>query len=168
MQLKDVSHTLKISELNREFYQTFFDLPNKPCLVWTDSMFSNRRKQKLLNEKSGVYGWHCLTNNKIYIGSAKNLAIRPFSHLINKARSNAYLQNAMDLYGVNNFTLIIFEFCNGSDIVTASELQKIEDHYLNLFPNELKFNFLEKAYSSLGYKHTVDSLEKISKARKGP
>lgn len=44
------------------------------------------------------------------------------------------------------------------ECVSSQELQEIEDLYLNLISN--KYNFLEKAYTSKGYKHNKESLEK--------
>ena len=55
--------------------------------------------QKILKEdlksKSGIYGFLCKTNNKLYIDSSIDLSSRFYEH-INGSRSNILLQNAIN------------------------------------------------------------------------
>jgi hypothetical protein len=81
------------AQIDRHSYAQLYLLAKKPMLVWDHTKFRNKKYHYLLNQRSGVYGWHCLITQKIYIGSAQNLAKRAFSgggrspppeHLTNK------------------------------------------------------------------------------------
>jgi group I intron endonuclease len=58
-----------------------------------------------------------------------------------------------------NFTLEILEYCDLSDTI------KREQHYLDLLNPE--YNILKTAGSNLGYKHTEETLARMSKAALG-
>lgn len=62
--------------------------------------------------KSGIYIITCLTNNKHYVGRAKNWRDRLVTHkglLVKNKHPNAHLQNAVNLYGIDNFSFSILE-----------------------------------------------------------
>ena len=52
-----------------------------------------------LRNKSGIYGFLCKTNNKLYIGSSINLSTRFYSH-IKGLNSNVLLQRAINKYNL--------------------------------------------------------------------
>lgn len=56
-------------------------------------------------------------------------------------------------YGYSNFNLEILEYCEPSDAVSR------EQHYLDLLQPE--YNILKNAGSTLGYKHTEETLVKF-------
>jgi group I intron endonuclease len=56
-------------------------------------------------------------------------------------------------YGYSNFSLEILEYCLPEKCVER------EQHYLDLLPNN--YNTLSKAGSSLGFKHSKDTLAQI-------
>jgi group I intron endonuclease len=61
-----------------------------------------------------VYVLRCSTNNKVYVGSAKNWKGRTRDHLLALARQqhpNAYLQRAYNKYGADAFSGGIVEEC---------------------------------------------------------
>jgi len=60
----------------------------------------------MLIKKAGIYCLLNTTNNKRYIGSAKDLYLRLIEHLSNK-KSNAALQNAINKYGLDKFSFFI-------------------------------------------------------------
>jgi hypothetical protein len=63
------------------------------------------------------------------------------------------INKALLKYGYSKFKLDILEYCN------SKELVKREQYYLDfLSPN---YNVLRIAYTSLGFKHTINSLEKV-------
>jgi hypothetical protein len=63
------------------------------------------------------------------------------------------VDRALLKYGFSNFSLEILEFCE------IEELLKREQYYLdNLKP---QYNIVETAGSTLGYKHTEESIEKM-------
>lgn len=63
------------------------------------------------------------------------------------------INKALLKYGYSEFKLEILEYC------TIKDLTRREQHYLDIFIPE--YNVLKTAYSSLGYKHTGESLDKV-------
>jgi len=125
-------------------------------------------KDKILKEnknKSGIYMWRNLINNKRYIGSAINLSDRVkfyFTKSYMKAalkNSRSHIYSALLKNGYSNFSLTILEYCDKEKCIER------EDYYLSCLPHE--YNILEKAGSWLGHKHSDDTKTKISDALKG-
>lgn len=78
---------------------------------------------KELLKVSGIYCIEDRINHKTYIGSSKNLYRRLLKHfalLRHNKHENAYLQNAWNKYGEDNFEWIIIEKCDSS-ILTERE-----------------------------------------------
>lgn len=78
--------------------------------------------------KSGIYKIVNLINNKIYIGSSKNLQHRKRQHFsdlrLNKHR-NEHLQRSYNKHGLENFSFTVVEYCN-IDILLEREKYYIE------------------------------------------
>lgn len=78
---------------------------------------------------SGVYQIRNVINNKIYIGSSKNIYKRWKTHIsrlkYNK-HCNSYLQSAWNKYGEDNFEFSILEEVNNLD-----ELKNLEQYYID-------------------------------------
>src|ERR1700760_2028885 len=110
-----------------------------------------------LKDKSGIYGFFCKTTNKLYIGSSIDLSSRFYEH-INGSRSNILLQNAINKYKLQDFIFIVFEYCEPKDLISQ------EQFYLDTFLPE--YNILQIAGSSLGYKHTKESVRFVTKGEK--
>jgi group I intron endonuclease len=111
-----------------------------------------------LKGKSGIYGFLCKTTNKLYVGSSIELSSRYYEH-INSTRSNVLLQNAINKYKLQDFILIVFEYCEPKDLINK------EQNYLDILKPQ--YNILQIAGSSLGYKHTKESLVKMSITHQG-
>ncbi len=110
------------------------------------------------SQKSGVYLWTNLISGKIYVGSSINLGRRfkgylTYSHISNSKRSNSLIHKALMKYGYSNFQLEIIEYCN------ADMCKEREQYYIDLFNPE--YNILKIAGSSIGYKHTKETLTKM-------
>lgn len=73
--------------------------------------------------------------------------------LLSLAKSNRLIDRALLKYGFSNFTLEILEYCNEENILER------EQYYMDLFKPE--YNIVEIAGSTLGYKHTPESLAKM-------
>lgn len=123
-------------------------------------------KPSILNQ-SGIYKITNKTNNKIYIGSSKNIRKRWKAHR-NLLRSgkhyNEYLMAAYNKYGSENFIWETIEFTN------ISNLQDREQYWINFFESynrEKGYNLCPKAYSSLGIKHTDESRRNMSLSHLG-
>jgi group I intron endonuclease len=111
-----------------------------------------------LKMKTGIYGFLCKTNNKLYIGSSINLNLR-FNNHINGVQSNILFQRAINKYNLQDFIFIVFKYCEPDKLVSR------EQYYLNFL--EPEYNILMVAGSSLDYKHTEEALTKISETSKG-
>lgn len=107
------------------------------------------------NQKAGVYRWVNKLNLKTYIGSSINLRVRMYTYysLRSLAESNRPIDRALLKYGFSNFSLEILEYCEQGEV-----LEK-EQYYLDrLKPS---YNIVQTAGSTLGYKHTLESLAKM-------
>lgn len=109
---------------------------------------------------SGIYKILNKFNNKIYIGSAKNLNKRKSSHfndLLKNRHSNKKLQNSYNKYGAKNFEFIIL--CN----CPKEYLIKLEQWFLdNLKPS---YNICKVAGSRLGQKMKPNVKKAINEGR---
>jgi len=125
--------------------------------------------------KSGIYKITNKKNNKIYIGSSKNIKNR-FSKHKNLLRSNKHhsikLQRAWNKYGADNFIFEVIEYCN------EDELLDRENYYLDLLLKSKDYRknrsdyFFENGYnicssSIKGFtgKHTKESIIKQLETR---
>lgn len=111
-------------------------------------------------KKSGVYCIMNNLNNKIYVGSAVDLTERFYRYLnpnslkrIISKGSGSYIYKALLKYGYANFSVNILEYS------TKSEVLKLEQYYIDLLNPE--YNILKNAGSSLGYKHSPETLAKL-------
>jgi len=98
-------------------------------------------------------------NKKTYIGSSVNFTTRLYKYYSVKylMKHNTLINNALLKYGYSNFTLEILEYCEGVDAVLR------EQFYFDLFKPE--YNILEQAGSSLGFKHSEETLEFFKNSR---
>lgn len=105
--------------------------------------------------KSGVYRWVNKTNGNTYIGSSINLSVRMYTYysLASLAKSNRPIDRALLKHGFSAFKLEILEYCDKNDVL------KREDYYLNMY--KPTYNIVSKAGSTLGYKHTPESIDKM-------
>lgn len=75
--------------------------------------------------KCGIYQIKNQINNKIYIGSSKNIENRWKQHIksLNKEKHyNKYLQRAWNKYNYNNFEFIILEECLESELFIKEKI----------------------------------------------
>jgi len=70
------------------------------------------------------------------------------------ANSNRPLERALLKYGFSNFSLEILEYCDKKE-----DAVKREQYYLDYL--KPKYNIVKLAGSTLGYKHTEESLKKM-------
>lgn len=106
-------------------------------------------------DKCGIYRLTNLVNNKPYVGSANNLRTRFYVYFsINRLKnSKMIIYKAILKYNYKNFTLDILEYCDSNILIER------EQYYINNI--KPVYNSLSKAGSSIGYKHTIDTLEKF-------
>jgi len=104
--------------------------------------------RKEIRNKSGIYGFICNKDDKMYIGSSVSLSDRFNKHL-DGSRSNIILQRAIKAHSLSNFKFVIFEFCDNDKLISR------EDFYLKTLGPE--YNIMTEAGSSLNYEHTPEA-----------
>ncbi len=117
-------------------------------------------KKKLYIKKIGekrVYRWTNLYNGNIYVGSSTNLSKRfslyySLTYLTKQAK-NSIICRALLKYGHSNFSLDILEYCDAKNVIQR------EQYYIDRLKPE--YNILKVAGSTLGYKHTEETLAKL-------
>src|SRR5229473_3044646 len=86
---------------------------------------------------SGIYGIKNTINNKIYIGSSKNIEERFKQHisaLNHNKHCNIHLQRSWIKHGEINFEFLIIKECN------IEVLFENEEYYINNTDNNLLYN----------------------------
>lgn len=130
-------------------------LPVVPAMIYTNA---DLHKESILNDnrgKAGVYRWTNKENGKTYIGSAVNFSGRflLYYSLAHISKSSMTICKALLKYGYSNFQLEILEYCEANKAVER------EQYYLDICNPE--YNILKVAGSTLGYKHTEETLVKF-------
>lgn len=121
-------------------------------------------KEDILNEnkgKSGVYCWINKETGKTYIGSSVNLSRRfaqyYSSNYLAAPNRKMAIYSALLKYGHQCFQLEVLEYCEPSNVIGR------EQFYLDLY--EPEYNILSLAGSSLGFKHSEETLAKFRARR---
>lgn len=125
-------------------------------------------KLKKFKNISGIYKITCTANNKIYIGSARDISNRIARHrtdLKNSKHHNILLQRAYHKYGSEKFIFEVLEV-----LQNLEELINREQHYLDnlkAYDTRFGFNLAKEAGSCLGVRVSEETKQKISKALLG-
>lgn len=115
--------------------------------------------------KSGVYAIRNLANGKIYIGSTSNLKQRWAVHrckLKYNRHGNRYLQKDWNEYGETSFEFIALE-----KVEIDSLVEREQWHLDHLFESSNYYNIAPMADSSLGVKHTAETIAKNRESNRG-
>lgn len=110
--------------------------------------------------KAGIYKITNLTNNKTYIGSSVNLSRRftcYYSFKYINRWNTGIICKALIKYGYYNFKLEILEYCASEKCIER------EQYYFDKLNPE--YNVLKTAGSSLGYKHSEETLVKFKERK---
>lgn len=146
------------------------DLSNQLSIIYDNAEID--RLQILSDNKgrSGIYLFKHKESEKFYIGSAVDLYERLRKYYISSylKRADNYISRALLKHGHSAFSLIILEYIDIKNL-SLEDTQKIilerEQKYIDSL--EPVYNILKIAGSSLGYKHTVDSIKKNKYSQKG-
>lgn len=109
------------------------------------------------NGKIGVYAWENKINNKVYIGSGDPLYLRISDYYQSwylESRTNLYIIRSLNKYSMNNFNLHILEYSDSENLIMC------EQKWIDLIKPEYNINPI--AGSSKGYKHSSESIVKMS------
>lgn len=134
---------------------------------------------KNFNKKSGVYKITSLLDGKIYIGSSVDIYYRldngHLGNLRELKHANSHLQNAFNLYGEENFTFEVLEFCEPEITYIREQFyldtllfaqEYISSNFKDTRFKELGYNIRPLAEEKAGYLHVPETIEKISKKAK--
>nr|YP_010564227.1 hypothetical protein OYW92_mgp13 [Epichloe bromicola]UYX62211.1 hypothetical protein [Epichloe bromicola] len=125
--------------------------------------FQNVKKNKkdiykTLRKKAGIYVFINNKTNQLYVGSSINLTKRMVSYYYyynSDKPSKLVITRAMRKYGLDNFSLGIKEFCDNNPKICLDLEQKWIDYY------KPKYNVLTIAGNSSGYKHNIETINKL-------
>lgn len=117
--------------------------------------------------KAGIYQWTHILSGKKYVGSSADLSKRFNNYFSNgylARRKTSYICNALLHYLHSSFSLTIFEYIDCTNLSKAEGRKLIlerEQYYLDCL--EPEYNLLKEAGSSLGYRHSPETIERLSK-----
>lgn len=106
----------------------------------------------------GIYAIVCIANNKIYVGSAKDISQRWYTHqsMLRRHRTHSHkLQNAWDKYGEENFEFLVLERVDNLEDLIARE-----QYWIDLINPEL--NIRKIADRNDGVRMPREAVEKVA------
>lgn len=118
-----------------KFYSSYVNTSSIiPTIIYFNSDLEKDKAIKQNINKSGIYRWTNVVNNKTYIGSSINLSRRfkeyyNYSH-ISKPDRRFPIHNALLKYGYSSFKLEILEYCDKYKLIER------EQHYMDLLNPE--------------------------------
>lgn len=104
-------------------------------------------------------------NGKQYVGQANDFERREYEwNNTSQKYAGAYINNARDKYGLENFKIEILKECN-----TQEELNYWEQHYIKEFNTKCPngYNLTDGGEASTGYRFTEEQKKKISESNRG-
>ncbi len=119
-----------------------------------------------------IYKITNIKNQKVYIGKteqklAKNRFSAHKSLLRRNKHYNTYLQNSWNKYGESSFKFEVLEQFNPEMNFDINKLEKYWIKFYDSMNPSKGYNLTEGGEGSSGFKHTEDSLKKISLTSKG-
>jgi group I intron endonuclease len=115
-----------------------------------------------LESKSCVYAIRNKNDGKVYVGSAKNITQRRYTHLqqlANGKHHSVKLQRAWDKYGKEIFELVVLEQVSNVELLVPTEQRWIDA--LNAYGPD-GYNMIPFAGTNLGLVHSAEAKEKIA------
>lgn len=122
----------------------------------------SQKKDLKCNGTCGIYRIYNTKNDKIYIGSSKNLKSRKKQHFLSLKNNVHYckeMQNDFNFFGEENFYFEVIITCDKEYLLYYE--QQIIDGITQ------KYNSSPTAGSQLGFRHNQETKDKISKMKKG-
>jgi group I intron endonuclease len=145
------------------------NLLNQSTIIYDNA--ETDRLQILLDNKglAVIYMWTHKESDKKYIGSAMNLSkwLRDYYSSLYLKRADNYISRVLLYHTHSAFFLTIIEFISIKDLSLEKIRELIlEREQVNINSFLPEYNILKVTGSLLGYKYTVESIEKISIAKK--
>lgn len=148
-----ISNTKNNSEINLP------DFAANAVKVFSNPILERKQISSFLKGKTGIYMFFNKKNGKFYVGSGVDLGRRENDYFQNcyfKHNPNSIIGKAILKYGIENFCLVILEFCDTENLLPR------ETHFISTL--KPAYNILKIAGNLLGYKHNPESISKIGKA----
>jgi group I intron endonuclease len=157
--LKNINNKVPNENFDIQFKQWLID--NTPERIYLNSAECKDNIYKDNKNKSGIYLWFNTINDKYYIGSAQHLTRRFMQYYSDKylTKTSLLIHKALIRHTHDKFSLYILEYCDIKDLIER------EQYYIDLLIPQ--YNILKIAGSSLGFKHTLETLNKISVTKTG-
>ena len=117
--------------------------------------------------KSGIYKIINKNNGRYYIGSSINIKNRWNEHkrtLKQNKHDNNFLQKSWNKHGEESFLFEVIEY-----VLDLNKLLEREQFYLDLitYDKKMSYNLCKTAGNMLGFKHSDETKNKMSKSRIG-
>jgi len=145
--------------------------PHTPVKVYIDANVSKSDITKDFKDVSIIYMWFNKITGRIYIGSAVNGSKRLATYYQPSIlRKKSLIYQSILKYGHASFSVIILDNCGNTSTVSKDDILEREKFYLDWALKTYGLavlNMLNIPGSSLGYKHTEESLLKMSELKKG-
>jgi len=154
------------------FFNNKFSTISNPQIPEAEKIYKNLHlistQLQIKTENRNKAAIYCIFNSitgEKYIGSASTNRIntRFRNHCIHGTGSKK-LRDAINRYGLDNFNFLILEYYSG--LVLKENLNKshlyllsLENKWFNLYSPE--YNILKNATSSFGYKHSIETINKM-------
>jgi group I intron endonuclease len=156
-------------KVDKDFKQLFplvvGSLVYSPIKIYHNMLVDRDLVLSELRGKAGIYLIHNLVNSKQYVGSSKNLRKRLlYYYSPSSLLNNQYVSRSILKYGHDNFSLVILEFVEIHEKLRDILLSR-EQFYIDSLKPIL--NILPTAGSILGYKHSNETKELLSKLKIG-
>lgn len=126
---------------------------------------ADTQKESILKDnknKSGIYCWTNIESNKKYVGSSVDLYKRFTKYYsikyITRTSKSSLICRALLKHGYSKFKLDILEYSDPSVLIER------EQYFIDTLNPE--YNILKVAGSLFGYKHTIESSQKMSEIAK--
>lgn len=127
-------------------------------VVYTNADTQKEAILKHNKGKAGIYCWINIQSGNKYIGSSIDLKKRIMNYYnikyLTRTSKSSNISKALIKWGYSAFRLEILEYCEPSLIIMR------EQYYIDLLNPE--YNILKIAGSFFGYKHSPESLKKMS------
>ena len=118
---------------------------------------------------AGIYTITNKISGIIYVGQSVDYKKRWAEHkykLRANIHVNAYLQSAWNKYGEENFEFALLEIVEGDNLKQL--LYEREDYWIRHFNSKQRlYNAVPSASSTLGYKKTIEQIEKSASKLRG-
>lgn len=119
-----------------------------------------------MKKTTGIYKIINCIDGKVYIGQSINIENRFIVHISNiNNNKNSILYNTIRKYGIENFEFIIIE-----EIVDVNKLDERETYWIGHYKSNDRnygYNIRLDCRTNRGFKHSVETKNKISNKTKG-